>query len=287
MGSQSIQESAETLLNRRGRISTRCLSVLLAGAFSVSLMSGPADAGDQHSDRFRDTDHKHSLVVRPYSDPILRMMVMQLQREVELLKKEIAARPVTGTGTSTGPSLADFNTLKGRVEAAETTLGQHTTSLSNPVLALKDYLKIETTQQNGMLGPHIIFSGANVHIRNGANATTTTNSLGNLVLGYNETAPGAARDGSHNLVGGQGNSFRSFGGLVFGTDNVISGQFATILGGERNVSSGLKASVVGGGMNTASGPYSAVSGSMSNISSANYDLKPMPPAGGGGGGGSF
>jgi len=271
MSAQSIQESAETLLHRRGRVSTLCLSVMLVGAFSVSLMAGPADAGDRKQDR-EDHDKKHSLVMRPYSDHSLRYMVMQLQQEVENLRREIAARPA-GTGTSTGPSLADFNTLKGRVDAAETTLGQHTTSLSNPVLALKDYVKIETTAQNGMLGPHIIFSGANVHIRNGANATTTTNSLGNLVLGYNETAQGVARDGSHNLVSGQGNSFRSFGGLVFGTDNVISGQFATVLGG---------------GQNRAIAPYSTVIGSMQNVSDSNYEITPMPQSGGGStGGGGF
>ncbi|MBY0246839.1 MAG: hypothetical protein K2Q17_04140 [Nitrospiraceae bacterium] len=276
MSSQSIQESAETLLHRRGRVSTLCLSVMLAGAFSVSLMAGPANAGDRKHDRDDDNDKKHSLVMRPYSDHNLRYMVMQLQREVENLKKEIAARPA-GTGTSTGPSLTDFNALKTRVADAETMLGQHTTSLtevkSNPVLSLKDYLRVETTAVNGMLGPHIIFTGANVHVRNGANATTTTNSLGNLVLGYNETAQGVARDGSHNLVSGQGNSFRSFGGLVFGTDNVISGQFATVLGG---------------GQNRAIAPYSTVIGSMQNVSDSNYEITPMPQSGGGStGGGGF
>jgi len=266
MSSQSIQETAETLLDRRGWASTLCLSVMLVGAFSVSLIASPANAGDWKKDK-EDKDHKHSLVMHPYSDHSLRNMVMQLQLEVEALKKEIAARP--GTGTSTGPSLTDFNNLKTRVGDAETTLGQHTTSLtevrSNPVLALKDYVRVETTAQNGMLGPHIIFTGANVHVRNGANATTTTNSLGNLVLGYNETAQGVARDGSHNLVSGQGNSFRSFGGLVFGTDNLISGQFATVLGG---------------GQNKAIAPYSTVIGSQQNTSDSNYEITPMPQSGG-------
>lgn len=278
MSAQSIQETAETLLDRRGRASTLCLSVMLVGAFSVSLMAAPANAGDWKKDNDRDEKgHNHSLVMRPYSDHSLRYMVMQLQREVENLKKEIAARPGTGTGTSTGPSLTDFNNLKTRVADAETTLGQHTTSLtevrSNPVLALKDYLRVETTAVNGMLGPHIIFTGVNVHVRNGANATTTTNSLGNLVLGYNETAQGVARDGSHNLVSGQGNSFRSFGGLVFGTDNLISGQFATVLGG---------------GQNRAIAPYSTVIGSQQNVSDSNYEITPMPQSGGGAsGGGAF
>jgi hypothetical protein len=266
MSSQSIQETAETLLDRRGWASSLCLSVMLVGAFSVSLIASPANAGDWKKDK-EDKDHKHSLVMHPYSDHSLRNMVMQLQLEVEALKKEIAARP--GTGTSTGPSLTDFNNLKTRVGDAETTLGQHTTSLtevrSNPVLALKDYVRVETTAQNGMLGPHIIFTGANVHVRNGANATTTTNSLGNLVLGYNETAQGVARDGSHNLVSVQGNSFRSFGGLVFGTDNLISGQFATVLGG---------------GQNKAIAPYSTVIGSQQNTSDSNYEITPMPQSGG-------
>jgi len=266
MGLQSIQESGETLLGRRGWVSTLCLSTMLVGAFSVSLMADPANADDRNKDR----DHKHSLVMHPYSEHSLRHMVEQLQLEVANLKKEIAARPSTGTGTSTGPSLTDFNNLKGRVDAAESTLGQHTTSLtevrSNPVLGLKDYLRVETTALNGMVGPHIIFTGANVHVRNGANATDTKNSVGNLVLGYNEAAQGVVRDGSHNLVGGKGNSFGSFGGLVFGTDNHISGQFSTVLGG---------------GQNKATQPYSTVIGGQQNTSDTNYEITPMPQSSGG------
>lgn len=273
MGSQLIQESAETLRGQRGWVSTLCLSAMLVGAFSVSLMASPANAGDKHQDR-DDNDNKRSLVMRPYSDHSFRYMVMQLQREVEKLRRELAARP---TGTGTGPSQADFNTLKGRVDAAETKLGEHTTGLTEVnkhlVPGLKDYLKIETTALNGMLGPHIVVTGANVHIRNGMTTTNTTNSLGNLVLGYNETAQGVARDGSHNLVSGQGNSFRSFGGLVFGMNNVISGPYATILGG---------------GTNQATGAYSSVIGGQGNISASNYQIAPMPQSGGGGsGGGGF
>lgn len=266
MSAQSIQESAETLLNRRGRVSTLCLSVMLVGAFSVSLMAGPANADDRRKDK----DHKHSLVAHPYSEHSLRNMVMQLQLEVENLKKQIASTPGTGTSISTGPSLADFEALKGRVSTAEGTLNE---VKNNPALGLKDYLKIEATMHNGLPGPHIIFTGANVHVRNGANATDTKNSVGNLVLGYNETATGAVRDGSHNLVSGKGNSFASFGGLVFGTDNVISGQFATILGG---------------GQNKATQPYATVIGGQLNTSDSNYEITPMPQSSGGSsGGGAF
>jgi hypothetical protein len=142
---------------------------------------------------------------------------------------------------------------------------------------LDNYMSIHTNPINGVNGPHIIFKGVNVHVQSGSGATVDTTGLGNLIIGYNETDPavGLIRNGSHNLVGGEMNSFSSSSGLVFGLRNSIRGPHAAILSGERNVASGQYSSILGGGLNTASGQYSTVYGGQQNTSATNYDVKPQ------------
>ena len=105
----------------------------------------------------------------------------------------------------------------------------------------------------------VVISGANLRIVNGLGDTATTNGLGNLIVGYNESRgvffPGSSdnRTGSHNMVVGRGLNFSSFGGLVIGQFNEISGAVASVSGGGFSVASGAGASVSGGSNNTASG----------------------------------
>jgi len=122
----------------------------------------------------------------------------------------------------------------------------------------------------------VVISGANLRIVNGLGRTDTTNGLGNLIVGYNESrVPGCSgsipgpfctdnHTGSHNVVVGVENNFSSFGGLVVGLLNEISGAFATVSGGDHNVASGPVSSVSGGTSNTASGQESSVSGGVYN-----------------------
>ena len=120
----------------------------------------------------------------------------------------------------------------------------------------------------------VVITGANLRIVNGLGDTATTNGLGNLIVGYNESRPippfcflppddpfcRDIRTGSHNVVVGEGLNFSSFGGLVVGFVNEISGSFASVSGGRLNTASGDFASVSGGRVNTASGEESSVSG---------------------------
>jgi hypothetical protein len=111
-------------------------------------------------------------------------------------------------------------------------------------------------------GPNeVVITGANLRIVNGLGSTGTTNGLGNLIVGYNESTPirPDSRSGSHNVVVGEGNNFSSFGGLVVGLANEISGTFASVTGGTVNTASGGGSSVSGGNNNTASGDDSSVS----------------------------
>jgi hypothetical protein len=119
----------------------------------------------------------------------------------------------------------------------------------------------------------VVITGANLRIVNGLGATDTTNGLGNLIVGYNELRDGDTntRTGSHNVVVGKFNNFSSFGGVVVGFLNEISGTFASVSGGSGNIASGTFASVSGGANNTASGPgaASSVSGGLQNTASGN------------------
>ena len=130
----------------------------------------------------------------------------------------------------------------------------------------------------------VVITGANLHIVNGLGATDTTNGLGNLIVGYNELRsilppPGGfpgpepelnIRTGSHNVVVGIQHNFSSFGGLLVGRSNTISGPFSSVSGGDNNTASGDRSSVSGGALNTASGPLSSVSGGELNTASGQF-----------------
>jgi hypothetical protein len=175
-------------------------------------------------------------------------------------------------------------------------LGQAQGTVEGRLAALETKLARVSVANNGA---DIIISGANLNIINGAGNTQTANGLGNLIIGYNEARGGGAdfRGGSHNLVLGQRSNYTSYGGIIGGFQNTISGpfahvltgfdngalsfysciatgtsnnaanNFAAILGGELNVASGERSCVSGGFRNTASALYSAVSGGVVNTAS--------------------
>ena len=95
----------------------------------------------------------------------------------------------------------------------------------------------------------------NLQLVNGTGSTASANGTGNLILGYQEFRPGEenVRSGSHNLVVGRGHNFTSFGGIVAGRQNTLSGPFASVTGGSGNEASGEDAVVGGGCGRTADG----------------------------------
>ena len=131
----------------------------------------------------------------------------------------------------------------------------------------------------------LTITGVNVHIVSGSGSTSdnTMNGagvpepgyaltgLGNLIVGYDETGGNKyTRTGSHNLVLGDHNSYSSFGGVVVGVFNTISGPYATISGGTNNTASGKQSSISGGMDNTASGPYAWVGDGIGNEASGRF-----------------
>jgi hypothetical protein len=118
-------------------------------------------------------------------------------------------------------------------------------------------------------GGDLVVSGANLYVQSGAGSTQApVNGKGNLIIGYDETN-NDAKTGSHNLVVGPYHTYSSYGGLVAGFNNEISGRLATVSGGADNRATGYAATVHGGVVNWAVGYYSSVSGGQENIASGN------------------
>ena len=105
--------------------------------------------------------------------------------------------------------------------------------------------------------PEVVITGANLRLVNGLRATATTNGLGNLVVGYNESREGEnVRTGSHTVVGRQ---------------NEISGAFAAVSGGHGNTATSAHAAISGGEANTASGFASSVGGGRNHMAGRDFD----------------
>jgi hypothetical protein len=222
----------------------------------------------------------------------LRQQVTALRRQVAALRNEFAAENAARLEV-----LAQLNALKGQ-QAQLSTLQQQIELLArevkslkaNTVLDLNGYLTFDVS--NGY--PAALFRGINVQIVNGTGETQTMNGLGNLIVGYNRPSAGSFicslgaadtetaclagggawaqshKGGSHNIVGGEFNSYSSWGGLVLGVENAISAPYAAVLGGARNRAGGGLASISGGTYNTASGIYSTVSGGFDNRAAGDF-----------------
>jgi hypothetical protein len=172
------------------------------------------------------------------------------------------------------------------LQASNTTLqSQLATVQSNHALLLGPFVNVDPNPEIGVIGPNIIFSGANIHIVSGSGSTDDNGNrtgLGNLIIGYDEP-PGSQpltglplnpgdRGGSHNLVIGRFNRFTqaAFGGLVAGEVNTISNVSASVTGGDQNAATGAHPTVTGGEANTASGQWASVSGGDFSTASGLY-----------------
>jgi len=127
-------------------------------------------------------------------------------------------------------------------------------------------------------GTDLTITSVNVHLVSGSGSTNdgtadafgnpvagkSLSGLGNLIIGYNTSRSSFegtdTRTGSHNLILGDFNNYSSFGGLVVGNTNAVSGPYASVSGGEANKASNYFASVSGGYLNTSSGSATSISG---------------------------
>lgn len=117
-------------------------------------------------------------------------------------------------------------------------------------------------------GTTLQLTGINVQIVSGSGATDgAVNGRGNLIVGYNAASSVQTRTGSHNVVVGDEHEYTSYGGLVAGFKNTITGPFASVSGGRISWATGTYASVSGGVNNTASGESASASGGRVNTAS--------------------
>jgi trimeric autotransporter adhesin len=182
---------------------------------------------------------------------------------VSLCVSSTAGQPVTSGACSSGGT-----TVKLPASAAD----------QNTLLSVLPHMSFVSSGVGGK--PTIRFSGVNVQIVSGSGATNgTVNGEGNLVLGYDENPSNLAQSGSHDLILGRNQSFKGYGELVGGYQNVASGAYATVFGvgnnvsasysavtgGNANAAKGTAASVTGGYKNTAAGSYTSITGGCSNL----------------------
>ena len=199
------------------------------------------------------------------SDPA----VQQLQAQVAALQKTVATLQTTVTNQ-----------------------GTQITNLQKSVIPLLTVVSVDPAHSL------VQFRGVNVQIVNGTGSTSTIDpkATGNLIIGYNEddgnargtcTVSGPADSfegnctsdggtftrslsGSHNLVIGSGHGYSSFGGIVVGQENLITGKFAVVGGGIANTASGDFSSVSGGESNHVGGIFSSVSGGFGNTANSGH-----------------
>jgi hypothetical protein len=149
-------------------------------------------------------------------------------------------------------------------EGKEGTFAGLTTAEKETLLAVLPYVKF--VKEGIDKKPTIQFSGANVQVVSGAAKESEINGLGNLVVGRDEE-PGTQTGSNNLLLGTFKQSFTSYGGLLAGARNTVSGAAASVSGGEHNVASAGAASVGGGEYDTASGVSASVSGGYGNTAS--------------------
>lgn len=165
------------------------------------------------------------------------------------------------------------------LEAAVSALQAQVAALqAAPVLALGPYVSVSPDPVNGLAGPHVFFTGVNVHVRSGSGSTSdytdfppgtaVLTGLGNLVIGYNDRLDDPSpvadrRRGSHNLVVGDNHHYSSFGGFLAGYGNTVTGRSSTA-SGSYNMVSGRFSTVTGGNVNRAVGDLTNVLGGQGN-----------------------
>ncbi|HKQ35383.1 MAG TPA: hypothetical protein VJT11_08785 [Nitrospiraceae bacterium] len=235
----------------RGYAKVASVGFLMMGLLAVPNLSpaGDRDGNGRHSllnselrakiEHLRDRmanhrEHHHNQRGNTDSVAALREEVTDLQKALaEMAKNEAALLLI----------------INNRLNALETSPPSGGTT--NPTLTeLVKYVKVDPNPINGLKGPHVIFHHANVHVQSGSGTTfgaSALTGLGNLIVGYDEELTVGSRvgSGSHNLVVGPFHTYTSNGGAVFGEQNMISAQSASVLGGLKNQAEGDRSSILG------------------------------------------
>ena len=153
----------------------------------------------------------------------------------------------------------------------------HADMADSPIFDLEPFVSVDYNSLDNLSGPHILFEGANIHVRSGSGSTNDGGTgayygLGNLIIGYNENCCGGPsnRVGSHNVVIGTYHQYTSYAGFVAGHRNQLHAASGSISGGYENTVEGIYTSVLGGHFNTATVLATSISGGLGNLSSNHF-----------------
>jgi hypothetical protein len=168
-----------------------------------------------------------------------------------------------GNAAAQDPTLAG---LAAQVKALAEQLKQVNALAARQQLGL-DALRASNAALTSKLGCVLHFSGprdfivdgCNLHVQNGMGQTGTMNRYGNLIIGYDKNEV-STRTGSHNLIVGDLHEYTSYGGIVSGTENTLSGANATILGGGQNHANFTSAVILGADRGNADGNVVLIGG---------------------------
>jgi len=142
--------------------------LLVAGLFIV-LAPLPARADD---DKDRHRGHEDN-------DKGIRTEIAALQAQVAALQSAVSTLQTANTDQQN-----EINSL----QTSNTALQNQLAHAKN-VLALDPFVSVDPNPEIGVIGPNIIFSGANIHIVSGSGRTDDNGNprgLGNLIIGYDD-----------------------------------------------------------------------------------------------------
>jgi hypothetical protein len=204
------------------------------------------------------------------------------QQAVNRTKQPTVKRRLATLVSEVATLTQQLNAAQGTIQFLSTELGSQA---AQHAIALGLYVTTTDNTINGLRGPNIIFTGANIHVRSGSGFTVDGSGLGNLIVGYDEDegaqSVDSSRSGSHNLVVGPGHQFTASGALLAGKDNTVISNFGSATGGQCNavgdqakrssfcgippsLGTGEASSIVGGLLNMATGTDTVVLGGEGN-----------------------
>ena len=166
-------------------------SLMVTGLF-LSLAATPAPAEEDHDRHGGREDNDKGIHAEIAA---LQAQVTSLQSTVSGLQGQVSALQTANTVqqnqiTSLQTNNAKLQNQVNGLQTSDTTLQTQLAAVqSNPALALGPFVSVDPNPEIGVVGPNIIFSGANIHIVSGSRSTFDNDNargLGNLIIGYDD-----------------------------------------------------------------------------------------------------
>ena len=173
----------------------------------------------------------------------LLQVIQDLQNQIGALQGEMLdAHYVESTFSAMQQEIDDQQQDIEALQTENASLTQQVQDLQNAGYATETWVDAQGYSTGGVDGLEnyltvnestntVLISGANLQVVSGGGSTgATVNGTGNIIIGYDEDN-GDDKSGSHNLVVGYGHTYSSYGGIVVGYENSITGEYSSVSGG--------------------------------------------------------